>query len=206
MATAPTRVLLVEDQEMVRGALAALLETEGDLTIAGMASDGREAIAWLSEHADGIDVLVTDIEMPNMDGLALCAAARRIVADLRVVILTTFARAGYFRRAMEAGASAYLLKDAPASSLASAIRAAQAGQKVIDPQLAAEAWSDPDPLTHREKQVLRQAETGATTHEIADGLGLSEGTVRNYLSSAIGKLEVRNRTEAAALARGKGWL
>lgn len=206
MATTPTRVLLVEDQEMVRGALAALLETEGDLTIVGTASDGREAIGWLSEHTDGIDVLVTDIEMPNMDGLALCAAARRIVADLRVVILTTFARAGYFRRAMEAGASAYLLKDAPASSLASAIRAAQAGQKVIDPQLAAEAWSDPDPLTHREKQVLRQAETGATTHEIADGLGLSEGTVRNYLSSAIGKLDVRNRTEAAALARGKGWL
>ena len=206
MAAAPTRVLLVEDQEMVRGALAALLETEGDLNIVGAASDGREAIAWLSEHPDGIDVLVTDIEMPNMDGLALCAAARRIVADLRVVILTTFARAGYFRRAMEAGASAYLLKDAPASSLASAIRAAQAGQKVIDPQLAAEAWSDPDPLTHREKQVLRQAETGATTHEIADGLGLSEGTVRNYLSSAIGKLDVRNRTEAAALARGKGWL
>ena len=116
MAT-PTRVLLVEDQEMVRGALAALLETEGDLTIVGTASDGREAIAWLSEHAQGTDVLVTDIEMPNMDGLALCAAARRIVADLRVVILTTFARAGYFRRAMEAGASAYLLKDAPASAL-----------------------------------------------------------------------------------------
>ena len=208
MATEAIRVLLVEDQEMVRGALAALLETEGDLTIVGTASDGREALAWLSERAgeEAADVLVTDIEMPHMDGLQLCAAARRLIADLRVVILTTFARAGYFRRAMEAGASAYLLKDAPASSLASAIRSAQAGQKVIDPQLAAEAWSDPDPLTHREKQVLRQAETGATTHEIAEGLGLSEGTVRNYLSSAIGKLEVRNRTEAAALARGKGWL
>ena len=198
------RVMLVEDQEMVRGALAALLETEGELQVVGTASNGREALAWLAGH--DADVLVTDIEMPSMGGLELCAAARKQRADLRVVILTTFARAGYFRRAMEAGASAYLLKDAPASSLASAIKAAHTGQKVIDPQLAAEAWSDPDPLTHRERQVLRHAETGAATAEIADRLNLSEGTVRNYLSSAIGKLEARNRTEAAALARAKGWL
>ncbi|MEM6995780.1 MAG: response regulator transcription factor [Myxococcota bacterium] len=197
-------VLLVEDQAMVRGALSALLETEGDLRVVATAADGREALAWLSDGS--ADVLVTDIEMPNMDGISLCQAARRVSPQMHVVMLTTFARSGYFRRAMAAGASAYLLKDAPTDALAAAIRSAHAGQKVIDPQLAAEAWSDPDPLTHRERQVLRQAEAGATTQAIADQLGLSEGTVRNYLSSAIGKAQARNRTEAAAVARAKGWL
>lgn len=197
-------VLLVEDQEMVRGALSALLETESDLRVVGTAGDGRAALRWLAEH--DADVLVTDIEMPTMNGLSLCAAARRARPGLHVVILTTFARAGYFRRAMEAGASAYLLKDAPATTLAAAIRSAKTGQKVIDPELAAEAWSDPDPLTHRERQVLRHAEAGAATDAIAGALGLSEGTVRNYLSSAIGKIGSRNRTEAAAKARSKGWL
>lgn len=197
-------ILLVEDQEMVRSALAALLETESDFEVVGTSPDGRAALQWLADS--DADVLVTDIEMPHLDGLQLCAAARRARPDLKVVILTTFARAGYFRRAMSAGASAYLLKDAPATALVSAIRAAIAGQRVIDPQLAAEAWSDPDPLTHRERQVLRQAEGGTSSGAIAEALGLSEGTVRNYLSSAIGKLEVRNRAEAAALARAKGWL
>ncbi len=197
-------ILLVEDQEMVRAALAALLETENDFAVVGTAPDGRAALEWLADHE--ADVLVTDIEMPQLDGLQLCAAARRARPDLKVVILTTFARAGYFRRAMSSGASAYLLKDAPAAALVSAIRASITGQKVIDPQLAAEAWSDPDPLTHRERQVLRQAEGGASSEAIAEALGLSEGTVRNYLSSAIGKLQVRNRAEAAALARAKGWL
>jgi len=197
-------VMIVEDQEMVRGALAALLSTERDLEIAGTAPNGRVALELLSETP--VDVLVTDIEMPEMNGLELCAAARRKSAGLHVVILTTFARAGYFQRAMGAGASAYLLKDSPATALASAIRAAKTGQKVIDPELAAEAWSDPDPLTHRERQVLRHAECGATTPEVAASMKLSEGTIRNYLSSAIGKLQARNRTEAAALARAKGWL
>lgn len=198
------RVMLVEDQEMVRGALSALLETECDLEVVETAADGHIALHKLT--AVEVDVLVTDIEMPELGGLELCAAARRSHPGLRVVILTTFARAGYFRRAMEAGASGYLLKDAPASALAAAIRAAHAGRKVIDPDLAAEAWSDPDPLTSRERQVLRHAERGASTTAIATQMGLSEGTIRNYLSSAIGKVKARNRTEAAAIARAKGWL
>jgi two-component system response regulator DesR len=199
-----TRVLLVEDQGMVLGALAALLETEDDLEVVARAGNGKEALELLQRHA--ADVVVTDIEMPGMGGLELCAAVRRMHPDVRVVILTTFARSGYFRRAMEAGASAYLLKDGPADSLASAIRAARTGQRVVDPELAAEAWSEPDPLTHRERQVLRLAAEGTATFEIAGQLDLSEGTVRNYLSSAIGKLGARNRAEAAARAREKGWI
>jgi two-component system response regulator DesR len=199
-----TRVLLVEDQGMVLAALAALLETEDDLRVVARASNGKDALELLQREP--ADVVVTDIEMPVMGGLELCAAVRRLHPDVRVVILTTFARSGYFRRAMEAGASAYLLKDGPAESLASAIRAARAGQRVVDPELAAEAWSEPDPLTHRERQVLRLAEGGAATFEIASELGISEGTVRNYLSSAIGKLGARNRTEAAARAKEKGWI
>lgn len=199
-----TRVILVEDQGMVLGALAALLETEDDLQVVARASNGTEALELLQRHP--CDVVVTDIEMPGMGGLELCAAVRSLHPEVRVVILTTFARSGYFRRAMEAGASAYLLKDGPAESLAAAIRAARTGQRVVDPQLAAEAWSEPDPLTHRERQVLRRAADGAATFEIAAALELSEGTVRNYLSSAIGKLGARNRTEAAARAREKGWI
>ncbi|MFO0634729.1 MAG: response regulator transcription factor [Nannocystaceae bacterium] len=126
--------------------------------------------------------------------------------QLRVVVLTTFARAGYLKRALAAGAAAYVLKDAPASTLAAAIRGVKAGQRIVDPELAAEAVAEPDPLTVRERQVLRAAESGASTDAVARVLGLSEGTVRNYLSSAIGKLGAKNRTEAAALARAKGWL
>ena len=199
-----TRVLLVEDQGMVLGALAALLETEDDLTVSSRATNGKEALARLEEVE--VDVVVTDIEMPEMGGLELCAAVRARHPGVRVVILTTFARSGYFRRAMEAGASAYLLKDAPADSLASAIRAARTGQRVVDPELAAEAWSEPDPLTHRERQVLRLSAAGGSTPDIAEKLNLSEGTVRNYLSSAIGKLGARNRAEAAAKAKDKGWI
>ncbi len=198
------RTLLVEDQSMVLGALAALLEIEDDLSVVATAQQGRTALELLAVHP--VDVVVTDIEMPGMTGLELCAAIRRQRSDVRVVVLTTFARAGYLRRAMDAGAHAYLLKDAPARSLADAIRGVAAGHKIIDPQLAAEASSDPDPLTHRERQVLRRAESGATTGQIARALELSEGTVRNYLSSAIGKLGARNRAEAASRARDKGWL
>lgn len=158
----------------------------------------------LEQHP--VDIVVTDIEMPVMTGLELCAAIGRRHPEIRVVVLTTFARAGYLQRATEAGAHAYLLKDAPARSLADAIRSVRAGHRVIDPQLAAQARAEPDPLTHRERQVLRRAETGATTDQIAQALALSEGTVRNYLSSAIGKLGARNRAEAAGRARDKGWL
>ena len=193
---------------MVRGALAALLELEGDIEVVAQASDGDEALALVKEHEP--DVLVTDIEMPGSTGLELAAA----VAELRqrgelatkVVILTTFARAGYLRRALDAGAAGYLLKDAPASQLADALRRVHAGGRAVDPELAVEAWGEEDPLTDRERRVLRLAAEGHTTAAIASALGLSEGTVRNYLSEAIGKLGASNRIEAARIAREKGWL
>jgi two-component system response regulator DesR len=151
-------------------------------------------------------VLLTDIEMPGMTGLELAGEIQRRRLPVRIVILTTFARAGYLRRALEAGVSGYLLKDAPAATLADAIRRIRAGGRVIDPELAAEAWTDPDPLTDRERQVLRQAADGAASADIAASLNLSEGTVRNYLSEAISKLGAANRVEAARIARQKGWL
>ena len=202
------RVVIAEDQAMVRGALAALLELEGDIEVVAQAADGDEALALVKEHRP--DVLVTDIEMPGSTGLELAAE----VAELRhkgelatkVVILTTFARAGYLRRALDAGATGYLLKDAPASQLADALRRVHAGGRAVDPDLAVEAWGEEDPLTDRERRVLRLAAEGQTTAAIATALGLSEGTVRNYLSEAIGKLGASNRVEAARIARDKGWL
>lgn len=198
------RIVVAEDQAMVRGALAALLETESDLQVVGQARDGAEALA-LAQSANP-DLLLSDIEMPQMTGLEVAAEIQRLRLPVRVAILTTFARAGYLRRALDAGVSGYLLKDAPAASLANAIRRIHAGGRVIDPELAAEAWTEPDPLTDRERQVLRFAGEGATGAEIAARLNLSEGTVRNYLSEAISKLGAGNRTEAARIARQKGWL
>ena len=198
------RVLLAEDQAMVLGALAALLEIESDLQVVGRAANGREALA-LARSAKP-DVIVTDIEMPEMTGLELSNAVKTAGLSARVVILTTFARPGYLRRALEAGASAYLLKDTPSDQLADAIRRVHAGTRVIDPALAAEAWSEADPLTDRERQVLRLAADGLSSPDIAAALSLTEGTVRNYLSEAISKLGARNRVEAANLARAKGWL
>jgi two-component system response regulator DesR len=198
------RVIIAEDQAMVRGALAALLDTESDIEIAAQAQNGTEALDLVLSHRP--DVLLTDIEMPEMTGLELAGEIQRRRLPVKVVILTTFARAGYLRRALEAGVSGYLLKDAPAATLADAIRRIRAGGRVIDPELAAEAWTDPDPLTDRERQVLRQAADGAASADIAARLNLSEGTVRNYLSEAISKLGAANRVEAARIARQKGWL
>jgi len=198
------RVVIAEDQNMVRGALAALLMTERDIEVAGQAQNGREALDLVL--ASRPEVLLTDIEMPEITGLELAAEVKRRKLPVRVVILTTFARAGYLRRALDAGVSGYLLKDAPASTLANAIRQIRAGARVIDPELAAEAWTEADPLTDRERQVLRYAGEGAASAEIAQRLDLSEGTVRNYLSEAISKLGASNRTEAARIARQKGWL
>ena len=198
------RVVIAEDQAMVRGALAALLGIEGDIEIAGQAQNGREALELVSKLMP--DIVLTDIEMPEVTGLELAAELRRRHLAVRVVILTTFARAGYLRRALDAGVAGYLLKDAPAATLANAIRRIRAGARVIDPELAAEAWTEGDPLTDRERQVLRYAGEGASGAEIAERLSLSEGTVRNYLSEAISKLGAANRTEAARIARQKGWL
>jgi two-component system response regulator DesR len=198
------RVVIAEDQAMVRGALAALLAIEGDIEIAGQAQNGREALDLVVQLMP--DVVLTDIEMPEVTGLELAAELKRRHLPVRVVILTTFARAGYLRRALDAGVSGYLLKDAPAATLANAIRRIRAGARVIDPELAAEAWTEADPLTDRERQVLRYAGEGDSSAEIAGRLSLSEGTVRNYLSEAISKLGASNRTEAARIARQKGWL
>ena len=191
---------------MVLGALAALLEMESDIQVVGRAKDGREALA-LAQQTDP-DVVLTDIEMPSMTGLELAAELqeRRKGARPRVIILTTFARPGYLRRALDAGAAGYLLKDAPAEKLADAIRSVHQGLRAIDPQLAQDAWGETDPLTDRERQVLRASEEGLAGAEIAKRLNLSEGTVRNYLSEAIAKLGVTNRIEAARLARQRGWL
>ncbi|GHF39216.1 two-component system response regulator DesR [Deinococcus metalli] len=198
------RILLAEDQALVLGALTALLSLEDDLEVVGGAPDGEAA--WERALALKPDVLVTDIEMPRVSGLDLAARVARELPGTRVVIVTTFGRGGYLRRALDVGARGYLLKDAPASELADAIRRVHAGGRAIDPQLAAEAWGDSDPLTDRERQVLRAAEGGASTAAIAATLGLSEGTVRNYLSEAIGKLGAETRVEAARTAREKGWL
>jgi two-component system response regulator DesR len=198
------RVVIAEDQAMVLGALAALLEIEGDLEVVGRAQDGEEALALCTKLRP--DVLLTDIEMPKRTGLELAAAVRQQLPSTRVIILTTFARGGYLRRALQSGASGYLLKDSPAEQLANAVRRVHAGGRAVDPELAAEAWSEPDPLTDRERQVLRMAGEGQTSADIANALNLSEGTVRNYLSEAINKLGAANRVEAARIAREKGWL
>jgi two-component system response regulator DesR len=198
------RVLLAEDQAMVRGALSALLKLEPDIEVAGEAADGEAAWRLLQQIQP--DVLVTDIEMPGLSGLELAQRAQRHALASKVVIVTTFARHGFLRRALEAGVSGYLLKDAPAEQLAEALRTVARGGRAIDPQLAVEAWSEADPLSDRERQVLRLAGEGAAAGEIAQRLGLSPGTVRNYLSESIGKLGVANRIEAYRLARQKGWL
>jgi two-component system response regulator DesR len=198
------RVVIAEDQAMVAGALAALLRLERDLEVVGTAADGRQALDLIRTLKP--DVLLADIEMPAMTGLELAAALRDEPHQPRILILTTFARPGYLRRALEAGASGYVLKDAPASRLADAIRRVHAGGRAIDPELAAEAWGEGDPLTDRERQVLRLAGDGRNGPEIAAELHLSEGTVRNYLSEAISKVGGRNRVDAARIARQKGWL
>jgi two-component system response regulator DesR len=197
-------VVIAEDQSMVLGALAALLEIEPDLRVVGQARNGREALQLVLQKKP--DVLLTDIEMPEMSGLEVAAALKQRGASTRIIILTTFARPGYLRRAMEAGAAGYLLKDSPAATLANALRRVSAGHRVIDPELATEAWTEEDPLTDRERQVLRLAAEGSSSGEIAGALRLSEGTVRNYLSEAISKLGAGNRVEAARIARRKGWL
>ena len=198
------RLVLAEDQAMVRGALAALLRLEHDLDVVAEAGDGPSAWAAVEAHAP--DLLVTDIEMPGLTGLDLALKLQAAGSATRVVILTTFARAGYLRRALEAGVRGYLLKDAPSDQLAAALRAVHAGGRAIDPQLAVAAWGEEDPLTERERQVLRLAGEGVKSADIAGRLHLSQGTVRNYLSEAIGKLGAANRIEAYRVARAKGWL
>lgn len=199
------RVLLAEDQAMVLGALAALLEMEPDITVVARAATGHAALDAVLKFTP--DVLVTDIEMPHMTGLEVAAALRTSHPNIRTIILTTFARPGYLRRALDSGACGYLLKDHPAAELADAVRRVHRGLRVVDPALATEAWAaELDPLTDRERQILQRAGDGRSSTEIAIELRLSEGTVRNYLSEAISKLGASNRIDAARIARTKGWL
>ena len=198
------RLLLAEDQALLLGALAALLDLEPDLEVVGRARNGDEARALFLEHAP--DLLITDIEMPGATGLELAEWVRANQPQAGVLVLTTFARPGYLRRALEAGVRGYLLKETPAERLADAIRRIHRGERVIDPALALTAFDSKDPLTDRERQVLRLAGENLSNAEIGKRLHLAEGTVRNYLSEAIGKLNADNRIEAFRIARDQGWL
>ncbi|GAA5020393.1 response regulator transcription factor [Kitasatospora paranensis] len=198
------RVVLAEDQGMVLGAFASLLDLQPDISVLATATDGDEALAAVREHRP--DVLVTDIEMPGRTGLDVAAELRTLGDPTRVLIVTTFARSGYLRRAVDAGVAGYVLKDAPIGELAAALRRVHAGERVVAPELAVAAWDAADPLTDRERELLRAVAQGAGNAEIAARLFLAEGTVRNYLSSAMAKLGARNRTDAARTATARGWL
>jgi two-component system response regulator DesR len=199
------KVLLAEDQGMMRGALALLLGLEPDIEVVAEVGDGASVVQTAVRERP--DVALLDIEMPGIDGLTAAAELRRRLPGCKVLILTTFGRPGYLRRAMEAGASGFLVKDGPVEELAAAIRRVLAGERVVDPALAAAALSaGPNPLTERERDVLAAAVDGSTVADIAARLHLSESTVRNYLSAAIGKTGSRNRIEAVQVARQQGWL
>ncbi|WP_168074153.1 response regulator transcription factor [Caulobacter sp. SSI4214] len=199
------RVVIAEDQKMVLGALSALLELEGDIKVVGRAADGGEALELV--RAEKPDVLISDIEMPYLTGIDVATRLKADAAATRVLIVTTFGRPGYLRRAMEAGVKGYLLKDGPASVLAAAVRTVAAGGRAIAPELSEAIWdAQPDPLTDREREILRLAEEGRSNKDIADILDLSPGTVRNYLSEAAQKLGAANRVEAGRIARSNGWL
>ena len=199
------RVLLAEDQAMVRGALEALLALEGDIEVVAQAARGGEVVP--AALAAQPDVALLDIEMPGGDGLSAAAELRERLPECRIIMLTTFGRSGYVRRAMESGAVGFLLKDAPAAELAAAIRRVVRGERVVDPGLAVSTLSERgSPLTDRERDVLAASVDGATVREVAAKLSLSEGTVRNYVSTAIQKLGAGNRIQAARLAEEKGWL
>lgn len=199
------RLLLADDQALVRGAMAALLNMEPDLAVVAEVGRGDEVVAAVREH--GADVALLDVQMPGLDGVAAARELHRAVPGCRVLMVTTFGRAGYLRQAMAAGASGFVVKDTPARQLADAVRRVHEGLRVVDPGLAAQSLAYGDsPLTERETDVLRAARDGGTVADIARELRLSEGTVRNHLSSAIGKTGARTRAEAVRLARDHGWL
>lgn len=216
------RVLVADDQAMIRGALAGLLDLEHDIEVVAQAADGAQAIEELarlvgssgssdpSDPARGsapVDVAIIDIEMPRMDGITATQAIRSRFPGVRVLIVTTFGRPGYLQRALDAGATGFMVKDAPVETLADGVRTVAAGGRAIDQSLALEALSTgSSPLTEREADVLREVEGGGTIADIAHSLGLSQGTVRNHVSSAMLKMDARTRAEAASLARAAGWL
>lgn len=203
--TTPIRLLLADDQALVRGALAALLGLEADLVVVAEVASGDEVVPAALAHRP--DVCLLDVEMPGMDGIAATAAVRAAVPSTRVLIVTTFGRPGYLRRALQAGASGFVVKDTPAARLADAVRRVHQGLRVVDPTLATDSLVDGEsPLTPRETDVLRAARDGSSVAAIARKLVLSEGTVRNHLSAAIGKTNAGNRAEAVLTAEQLGWL
>jgi two-component system response regulator DesR len=203
--SAPIRLLLADDQALVRGALSALLSLEPDLEVVVEVGSGDAVLPAVLEHRP--DVALLDVEMPGLDGIAATAEVRREAPDTRVLIVTTFGRPGYLRRALQAGASGFVVKDTPASQLADAVRRVHAGLRVVDPGLATDSLlAGESPLTARETEVLQSARDGSPVAAIAARLFLSEGTVRNHLSSAIGKTGATNRAEAVLTAEGNGWL
>ena len=198
------KVIIAEDQALIRGALTALLNLEADIEIVGEAENGVEAVKLLDKS--NADILLTDIEMPLMSGLELTQITAKKHPQVKTVVITTFGRAGYIKRALRIGVKGFLLKDTPSDELAAALRKVMQGKKVIDPELAIAALDDIDPLSDKERKALKLASEGKTTHEIALLLFLSEGTIRNYLSECISKLNATNRIDAARIAQQKGWL
>jgi two-component system, NarL family, response regulator DesR len=198
------RVILGDDQQMLRSALASLLALEEDIEVIAQGGNGQEVLALIRRHQP--DVCVLDIEMPLMTGLEVADELHASSDPCKVIILTTFARAGYFGRAIAAGVKGYMLKDSPSEELADAIRRVAAGGRVMHPELSLSLWENPNPLTPREIEILSQASKGLTNKEIGEALFLSHGTVRNYMSEIIGKLEAHNKTDAILLAQSKGWI
>ncbi|AOT09864.1 response regulator transcription factor [Pseudoalteromonas luteoviolacea] len=197
-------ILVVEDQALVRNAIAALLSLEPGLEVVGQVEDGQQALEFLARNTP--DIVLSDIEMPNVTGLELAQEIQKQYPKVKVVIMTTFSRSGYIRRAMESNVKGFILKEAPSDYLINALKKVSVGQKVIDPELAMNALDDNDPLSDKERKALKLAGEGLKTKQIAEALYLSEGTVRNYLSDAIAKLNATNRIDAARIARQKGWL
>lgn len=198
------RIILAEDQSLLRGALATLLDLESDISVIAQAEDGVQALELVGRLEP--DVLVTDIEMPGLTGIELAEKIAQSESKTRILIVTTFARSGYLKRAMDAGVIGYVLKDTPSDELADAVRKVNNGQRVVATDLVEAAWSSPDPLSNRERQILRLVEDGKQNKEIATELSLSTGTVRNYLAEAMSKLGASNRVEAFRSARQNGWL
>ena len=200
-------LLIAEDQAMLLTTLASLLNLEDDINVVHQSKDGRDALEFLLDQSNPkVDILLTDIEMPQLTGIELIQAIRANKLAIKSIVLTTFSRAGYLRRAMDAGVKGYLLKDSPSDELLSAIRKIASGGKVIAAELMQDAWMELDPLTDKERKALQLAKDGASTEQIAEQLHLSAGTVRNYLSSACSKLNAKNRVEAARIAHQNGWL
>lgn len=201
------KVLIAEDQAMLLTTLATIIDLEDDISVVHQSANGQDALAFIcDENNPKVDIVISDIEMPKMTGIELIQTLKEKKVDIKSIILTTFSRAGYLRRAMDAGVKGYLLKDSPSEELLTAIRKIARGGKMIAAELLQDAWMEVDPLTDKERKALQLAQTGASTEEISTLLHLSTGTVRNYLSSACNKLDAKNRTEAARIAHQNGWL